>query len=183
MYAVITTLSVESNGNLSVENFSRFDDVIVNSRFFKADLDWSVVLTDNPDLYRGSVDMIYEKGVLENGSCLSLIGIYLRDSFINTNYNFTCALERYSVGPAAWEQMMKECMDATGLTAEDIYANYDANFVMSYDTLGLANPEFVNEIVSLISPEDETYVMADNGNGEYVQATYTIERAKTLGSK
>ncbi len=180
--AVMTNAVIKNNGILSYGDFAPYSNTVVNTHSFNFNMDMSMVLTDNPSSYN-DVSVVYSFDDNDPIGYEAMVGAFLRDSFINTNYNFTCALGRYAVGPEAWEQMMKECMDATGLSAEEIYANYDADFVMSYDTLGLANSEYVNDIVSLISAEDETYVMKDAGNGEYVQTTYNIERTKSLGSR
>ena len=106
-------------------------------------------------------------------ACLTL----LYSCITNTKGNITCAISLYEYGPDAWNQSMQECMDATGLTADEIYANYDATYVYQYDTLGLGSSTYANEVLKYIGDENIMITMFNPKNGvtEYT-TTYTIER-------
>lgn len=106
----------------------------------------------------------------------------LQNSLVNTNGNITCALARYNMGPEAWDQVMEECMNATGLTAEEIYKAGDAKFVMSYDTLGLGDPDYANEVLSYVDGPI-TFANIDPNGNVGISSTYIIEEAKAYGQR
>ena len=92
------------------------------------------------------------------------------------------SVARYNIGPEAWNQAMQECIDATGLTAEEIYANYDSSYVLQYDSLCLGDPNYVNKALQYINgPITVTEIPADGSRGE--TTTYTIDRAKDYSQR
>ncbi len=112
-----------------------------------------------------------------------ICAIILKESIVATDGNLNLALTRYNMGPEAWNQVMEECMNATGLTAEQIYASGDAAFVLSYDTLGLGDPNYAGEVLQYIGNEPVT-VTRFNASGEADSTTtYTIDRAKAYGQR
>lgn len=109
-------------------------------------------------------------------------GLLLQDCITETNGNITCGLARYNVGPDVWNQLMQECMDATGLTADEIYANYDANYVYQNDTLGLGNPNYSNEVLEYVNGDIIITSINPIDGKAGLSTTYSIERVKTYGS-
>ena len=77
---------------------------------------------------------------------------------------------------------MQEGVDGSGLTKEEICANYDAEFVSQYDTLGLADVSYVNNVLRYVDGE---IVVEEFGGYDVVisTTTYTIEREKTYDSR
>ena len=74
-------------------------------------------------------------------------------------------------------------MNATGCTAEQIYASYAAADVLSYDTLGLGDPNYVNDILQYIGNEPITVTEIDSAGFDGITTTYTIDRAKVYFQK
>ena len=172
----------QNNGDLRIIDFDAYKDYKFDSYDFHYNLDTPVALTDDINQYDGSVlTVTRDQYNTFDGQYQYAFSFIVNNAFETTNYNYTCALEALIQGPNNWNTLMQECIDATGLTAEEIYAKYDAAFVMSYDTLGLANPEFPNQVTSYIS--EPVTVKRQNDNGEYVDVTYNIEKVKTYGSK
>ena len=148
------------------------------------------VLTANPSNYdNGEVwydvnDLKYNDPTLVSPFQYEVCAILLKDAIVNTNGNITCGLARYNMGPEAWDQAMKECMDATGLTAEEIYAAGDAYFVLSYDTKGLGDPNYVTEVLSYIGPDEPIVITEIDEYGDRLPSnTYIIEEAKAYGQR
>ena len=141
------------------------------------------VLTANPSNYdNGEVridinDLKYNDPTLVAPFQYDVCAILLKDAIVNTNGNITCGLARYNMGPEAWDQAMKECMDATGLTAEQIYANCDAYLVLSYDTQGLGDPDYAAEVLSYIGSEDPIVITEIDEYGDRIFSdTYCVVR-------
>lgn len=68
-------------------------------------------------------------------------------------------------------------MNATGLTAEEIYANYDSNYVLQYDTLGLGNPDFANGVLQYVGKGPIVISYFDENGGVTHEDTYFLDRA------
>ncbi len=141
----------------------------------------SDVITDNPELYNGDghrigilSDYKYNGEERINSHIYSTCIIIVRDSINNTNGNITCGLARYNAGPETWSKIMEECMDATGLTEEEIYANFNAKDVYQYDTLGLGNPDYADEVLSYVN--GDIVITTFGAGGIESTATYIIER-------
>lgn len=147
---------------------------------------YTCVLTNTPSNYGENVETYTMSQVVCDDPTLipldayDLCAILLDDAIVNTNGNLSCALARYNMGPEAWNQAMKECMDATGFTAEQIYAVGDATFVLSHATPGLGDPNYANEIFAYINgPITVTEITESGRKGEVT--TYIVDRAKTYG--
>ncbi len=174
--------------NAAQINFDAYADQI-----FQIDVRYAgrfdCVITNDGSAYDEHAMLVYTPEKLSGNDAgaaidnIQLCAILLKKSIENTNGNITCALMRYNMGPEAWNQVMEECMNATGLTAEQVYAGYDAEYVMSFDTLGLGDPNYVNDILQYIGNEPITVTEIDSEgiNGE--TTTYTIDRVKTYGQK
>ena len=141
------------------------------------------VFTANPSNY-DNVEVRYDLNDLKyNDPTLiapfqhEVCAILLKDAIVNTNGNITCGLARYNMGPEAWDQVMEECMSVTGLTAEQIYANCDAAFVLSYDTQGLGDPDYAAEVLSYIGSEDHIVITEIDEYGDRIFSdTYCVVR-------
>ena len=146
------------------------------------------VLTSNPSAYEEMA--VYTPDMLENDDVtvvsmfsIDLCASLLNNSIMNTNGNITCGLARYSMGEN-WDVAMQECMDATGLTAEQIYATCDSAYVLSFDTQGLGDPNYAAEVLQYIAPDDPIVITNIDANGvKGDSVTYTIDRAKTYGQR
>ena len=66
-----------------------------------------------------------------------------------TNGNIELGLAKYW-NPENFDKAMQECMNATGLTKEEICANYGIDFVASYDKTGLLNVSSFAYFLSII---------------------------------
>ena len=106
---------------------------------------------------------------------MQLCCLILQDALSDCDGNLTCALTRYNMGPDNWDKAMEECIDATGLTAKEIYANYDSSFVLRYDTLGLGNPEFAPGVLQYIG-NDPIVIRYAKESGTVYECTYTLAR-------
>ena len=149
------------------------------------------VLTDTPSMYENT--WVFERGQLSYNlnagdtlpsSMCQMSAVLLKDSLNYTNDNITCALTRYYIGPNDWNVVMKECMDATGLTEEEIYSNYDSTYVLSYDVAGIGNAyaDCASEVLQYAGNEIVIkHIDASGRNTTFV--TYTVDRAKTYGSR
>ena len=149
------------------------------------------VLTDTPSMYENT--WVFERGQLSYNlnagdtlpsSMCEMSAVLLKDSLNCTNDNITCALTRYYIGPNDWDAVMKECMDATGLTEEEIYSNYDSTYVLSYDVAGIGNAyaDCASEVLQYAGDEIIIkHIDASGRNAAFV--TYTVYREKTYGSK
>ena len=131
-------------------------------------------MTDDPDKYSGVASPISRDSWEQFDDLFQFaMPLIVGNAFASTDYNITCALEYYE-NPAGWEQMMQDLEAQTGLTADEVYANYDARFV--YETLGLDYSGFAEEVISMISPDEETYAVRLNDDGTYSRITYTFDR-------
>ena len=152
---------------------------------------YTYVLTNDPSAYASYGDEIviftpdmlqYDDPSAVSTYCIEFCTLLLKHSIESTNGNITCALARYNMGPANWDIAMQECMDATGLTAEQIYASCDSAYVLSFDTQGLGDPNYANEVLQYVS--DPIVVTDINANGVGTNdVIYTIDRAKTYGQR
>lgn len=112
-----------------------------------------------------------------------LCAVYLADSINATNGNIELGVGRYEVGPEIFDNAMQECMNATGLTREEICANYGIDFVVPYDKTGLLNANDVIETLSYIAPDEAIVITTFNSNGDEVCSTsYTLNRVKRRGT-
>ncbi len=178
LMAAVLAVGVENGGNLGQIDFDAYDDHVFDVYDFHYGWDATAVFTKTPENYSNDVYIVtQEQFNTLDGQYQYVMSFAMQNALIETNYNLTCALERYNIGPDAWNQIMNECMNETGMTAEQIYAGYDADFVMSFDELGLANPDFPNSVLQYISSDEEIYVMVHNENGKDYKVTYTIERS------
>jgi hypothetical protein len=135
----------------------------------------------DPTIY-SRANLVHDANGPFEDDVLSVCGLLLQDCITETNGNITCGLARYNVGPDVWNQLMQECMDATGLTADEIYANYDANYVYQNDTLGLGNPNYSNEVLEYVNGDIIITSINPIDGKAGLSTTYSIERAKTYGS-
>lgn len=103
--------------------------------------------------------------------------IILKDAMVKCNGNLSCALGVYSMG-SDWDIAMQECKDATGLTDEEIYANYGAEFVLAYDKQGLGDIVFINGVLQYINSSITISYYDENGH-TISSDTYSLERVKT----
>ena len=143
-------------------------------------VDTEFVITNDPDSYPETYTTISANAAeLDNILIFKAYAILLRDSLEYTNGNVSCAVARTYTTPDIWEQIMGECMDATGLTAEEIYKNYGFDFVIQYDTLGLCDHECASKIMSYVGNEPIT--VKDYSTSSEI--TYTIETEKILRFK
>lgn len=117
-----------------------------------------------------------DKNTMLSADCATVCASLLHDSIIKTDYNITCGLARYHEGSEIWEQIMQECIDATGMTAEEIYANYDVNYVYQYDALGLGNPNYVNEVFQYIGDDQIIITTFDSKGHLEFSNTYSVVR-------
>ncbi len=145
---------------------------------------YTCVLTNNPSNYGENVEtytmsqIVCDDPTLIPLDAYDLCAILLDDAIVNTNGNLSCALARYNMGPEAWNQAMEECMGATGLTAEEIYANGDGPFVLSYATPSLGDPNYANQVFAYINDSITVTEITESGRkGEIT--TYIVDRAKT----
>lgn len=137
---------------------------------------------ENDESYVPLCDLSYNEGDIIPAHVGIACTVILKDSINQTNGNISLALMRYHVGPEVFDQWIQECVDGTGLTKEDIYKNYDAEFVSQYDALGLADASYVNDVLRYVDGE---IVVEEFGGYDVVisTTTYTIEREKTYGSR
>ena len=172
--------------NAAQINFDAYMDkpVTINTKVFGTD---TYVLTSNISAYGENVltytleDLKYDAITAINSDMYELCVAYIVDSINNTNGNITCALTRYNMGPDAWDQAMQECIDATGLTAEEIYANYDSSYVLQYDSLGLGDPNYANEVLQYIGDEPITITeISDEGEAGDVISYYLKDYKEDL---
>ena len=183
--AVLTHgMQVDPNNMLQI-NYDAYADQV-----FEIDVRYAgrfdCVITNDGSAYDENVMLVYTPEKLSGNDAgaaidnIQLCAILLKKSIENTNGNITCALMSYR-DPNAWNQAMEECMNATGLTAAQIYAGYDAAYVMSFDTLGLGDPDYVNGVLQYIGNEPITVTEIDSEgiNGE--TTTYIVDRAKAYG--
>ena len=132
---------------------------------------------DNPsEIYVNLDDLYYYEDMYIPAHVCMACTLILKDSIRYTNGNITLALIRYHVGPELFKDLMQECIDATGLTEEEIYANYGADYVYQYDTVGIGDPDYANEVLQYVSGD----IVITEYNGEYLgilsETTYTIVR-------
>ena len=155
--------------------FAYYDPLAV---YANTDPHATVVITDNPsaypeDYYIKSTDMPNDfstaKQIFRN--CL------------DETHNVSLALLRYYAGPDAFEQVIDACTTATGLTREEICANYDANYVLKYDTTGIiTNHNCVNDTLQYVAPGEPINISYFDENGNTTDYTYVREEVKTYGS-
>ena len=146
------------------------------------------VITDDRTQYQNMEDYVplydfsYSDGEAITDHVCTACTVVLKDSINQTNGNISLALMRYHLGPEVFDQWMQEGVDGSGLTKEEICANYDAEFVSQYDTLGLADVSYVNNVLRYVDGE---IVVEEFGGYDVVisTTTYTIEREKTYGSR
>ena len=146
------------------------------------------VITDDPTQYQNDesyfplVDLSYNDGDGIPSHVCYACTVVIKDSINQTNGNISLALMRYHLGPEVFDQWVQECVDGAGLTREEIYAGYDAEFVSQYDTLGLADVSYVNDVLRYVDGE---IVVTQYGEYGAVISTTTcaIEREKTYGSR
>ena len=183
--AVLTHgMQVDPNNMLQINYDAYADQVFAIDVRYAGRFD--CVITNNGSAYDENVMLVYTPEKLSGNDAgaaidnIQLCAILLKKSIENTNGNITCALMCYK-DPNAWNQVMEECMNATGLTAAQIYAGYDAAYVMSFDTLGLCDSNYVNDILQYIGNEPITVTEIDSEgiNGE--TTTYIVDRAKAYG--
>ena len=174
----------KKNGDTSIIDFDAYKGYEFKAHYATLGFDVDVAFSDDSSQY-GPTTCVITHDDCSNGTaqCQLMIPAIISDSFAVTSGNFTCALGRTIVGPANWEQMMKECREATGLTDAEIYRDYDADFVMSFDTVGLANTDFVDTVMGYLSDGSGISVVVHDGNGNYNEIIYTIEKTITIGSK
>ena len=121
-------------------------------------------------------DFCYDEGMQIPAHVCYACTVILKDSIRYTNGNITLALIRYHVGPEAFDELMQECVEATGLTEEEIYAHYGADFVYQYDTLGIGDANYANEVLQYVSG-DIVITEYSGGWGEILsETTYTLVR-------
>ena len=146
------------------------------------------VITDDPAQYRNMEDYVplYDLSYNDASSIPDHVGfactVVIKDSINQTNGNISLALMRYHLGPEVFDQWVQECVDGAGLTREEIYAGYDAEFVSQYDTLGLADVSYVNDVLRYV--DGEIVVTQYNEMGQVISTTTcVIGREKTYGSR
>lgn len=112
-------------------------------------------------------------------SAYNVCGGLIHECVLATNGNVSCGIGMYLAGPDVWNRLMQQCMDANNLTADEIYAKYDANFVYQFDESGLVDHNNVNDVMQYIGNDEITITTfnSETGEEEYV-TTYSVERAK-----
>lgn len=171
--AIIAT-GVKNGGDLGQINFDGYKDNIIRPYSFAFEVETPIVLTDTPDQYNGEATPISRTSCEQFDSTYQFaMPLIVDNALISTNYNLTCALEYYQ-NPAEWNQIMQEFSAQTGLSTDEIYANYDARTI--YETLGKEYPGFAEEVISMISPDEQVYATRIEDGGTYSQVTYTIDR-------
>ncbi len=178
---IIATMAygIQDNSNdLLLSNLDNYKEIEMSMIDFCGDTQ-IIVITDEPDSHVEAYTLEPKSDAFMFHNIFKAYTAILRDSISSTNGNISCAVARTYAGPEAWEQVMRECMDATGLTEEKIYAYYNADDVLQYDTLGLCDHECANTIMSYIG--DEPIVIQNYGTDRIESVdTYTIERSKAL---
>jgi len=175
--AVLTHGMQTNPANMTEINFKRWENYQYNfSSHFIGDL---LMTITNDNTVEERISEAYLKS--DNETWLSSTYVaagasLLHDSIMKTDYNITCGLARYHEGPEIWEQIMQECIDATGMTAEEIYANYDVNYVYQYDALGLGNPNYVNEVFQYIGDDQIIITTFDSKGHVEFSNTYSVVR-------
>ena len=146
------------------------------------------VFTYDESQYPGAAGIVHleqlngDKYVSPNSEQCTVCVIVFKDALTHCNGNVTCALAAYNVGISNWDKVMQECTAQTGLTAEQIYANYDFDFVEKYDAQGLLNHDFVTGVLQYIGNEPIAVSYFDE-NGQFISTTtYTLDRVKTYGT-
>ena len=150
---------------------------------------YTYVLTNDPSAYGDKChvytldDLKYTDVNLMPDGVYRLCAVYLADSISATNGNIELGVGRYEVGLEIFDNAMQECMNATGLTREEICANYGIDFVAPYDKTGLLNANDVIETLSYIAPDEAIVITTFNSNGDEVCSTsYTLNRVKRYGT-
>lgn len=150
---------------------------------------YTYVLTNDPSAYGDKChvytldDLKYTDVNFMPDGVYRLCAVYLADSISATNGNIELGIGRCEVGPEIFDNAMQECMNATGLTREEICANYGIDFVAPYDKTGLLNANDVIETLSYIAPDEAIVITTFNSNGDEVGSTsYTLNRVKSYGT-
>nr|MBP3258712.1 hypothetical protein [Bacilli bacterium] len=183
--AVLTHGAQVSPNNITQINIENYGDCVITENAIVGER--SLVITDNPSAYGDNVfcttidEMTCGSTSELNANAISRSMFILRESITATNGNITCGLTRFNMGPKNWDIVMKECMDATGLTEEQIYANYDSSYVLSYDTMGLGDPNYANDVLQYVNGDIVITEFGKNG-GAVSTTTYTVDRVKTYGT-
>ncbi len=176
LITAIVAAGVKEGGNYSQVNFDAYKDNVFTVNDMLYGDQPSVVFTENPDSYDKSICRItredYNSFSQNYQYAMSLV---VQHAFAETDYNLSCALEYYH-DPVEWEQIMQEFEAQTGLTKAEAYANYDARTI--YETLGKEYPGFAEEVISMISPDEQVYATRIEDGGTYSQVTYDFERTK-----
>ena len=133
-----------------------------------------VVITDNPgaypeDYYIKSTDMPNDFSTATQ----------IFRNCLDETHNVSLALLRYYAGPDAFDQVMDACSAATGLTREEICANYDAEYVLEYDTTGIIpNHNCVTDTLQYVAPGDPINISYFDENGNTTDFTYVREEVE-----
>jgi len=139
-------------------------------KYFGSDPQLTSVITNNPSAYP---DMRIYTRIPNDGV---LAGTLLR-SCLDDTQNVSLALLKYFAGPDAYDQIIAETMNNTGCTYEEICANYDANYVLQYDTQGLVDHNCINGVLQYIAPDDLIKIKYYDDEGKLLRTdSYTIER-------
>ena len=140
------------------------------------------VFTYDESQYLGAAGIVHleqlngDKYGSPNFTQCNVCAIVFKDALTHCNGNVTCALGAYNGGISNWDKVMQECTAQTGLTAEQIYANYDFDFVEKYDTQGLLNHDFVTGVLPYVGNEPIVISYFDENGQTVSTTTYTIDR-------
>lgn len=146
------------------------------------------VITDDPTQYQNDEsyvplwDLSYTNDGMVTPHCCIACTVILKDSIKQTNGNLSLAFIRYYYGDDKFNQWMQECVTATGMTKEEICARYDAEFVSQYDALDLVDASCADDVLQYV--DGDIAITQFNDSGAIISTTtYTIDRAKTFGSR
>ena len=175
LITAVLAAGVKNGGNLGQINFDAYNDYVFDVYDFHYGWDATAVFTKTPENYGNDVYIVtQEQFNTFDGQYQYVMSFVMQNALKKTNYNLTCALDYYQ-DPVKWEQIMQEFEAQTGLSADEIYANYDARTI--YETLGKEYPGFAEEVISMISP-DEVVKVAKPVDGSFSVITYNFERTK-----
>jgi len=167
-------MQIDSN-NVYQINYDAYMDkpyeyIDPRSAFAGADVHSTSVITNNPNQYSG----MRTYTIIPNDDILAQT---LLRSCLDDTQNVSLALLKYFAGPDAFDQVIDACATATGLTREEICANYDARYVLQYDIEGLVDDSFINGILQYIASDDPIVIKYYDDNGKLARTdTYHIVR-------